>query len=181
MKKVGLLFGAVVAAVSLTTGGVSAGTGSTTTTPEYPPSDDVSLTLSASTVVVSATFTATFTGCELGETVNFVLDGTTVQGACNGAAGSRRLPTATGEAAATVTLTAPATPGTYDVVATGGTSGLTATTSVTVVAASAGGTIPQTGSDSSIPTAQIAGGLVIVGAGLAGVAGFRRRKTAAAA
>lgn len=172
MKKLGLLFGALVAAISFAgASNVSA----------YPPGTEATLTFSASTVAPGASFTATFTGCQLGETVNVVLDGTTVSGACNGAAGSRRLPSATGQAVAIVTLTAPTTPGTYEVVATGTTSGASASATITVAAATGGGTIPATGSDSSIPATQIAGGLVIVGAGLAGVAGVRRRKTMHAA
>lgn len=173
MKKLGLLFGAIVAAMSIGAGASNVSA--------YPPGTESTLILSASTVAPGASFTATFTQCQLGETVNFVLDGTTVQAQCNGAAGSRRLPSATGAPVATATLTAPTTPGTYDIVATGLTSGAAATATITVAAAAGGGTIPETGSDSSIPAAQIAGGLVVVGAGLAGVAGVRRRKTAHAA
>ncbi len=173
MKRIGLILGAVVAAVSMAAGASSVSA--------YPPGTEATVTVSDSTLAPGASFTATFTGCQLGETVNFTLDGTTVQAACNGAAGARRLPSATGAATATATLTAPTAPGTYELVAVGLTSGADASTTIVVAAAAGGGQIPETGSDSSIPAAQIAGGLVVVGAGLAGVAGIRRRKATAAA
>ena len=170
MKKLGLIFAAAVAAVSL---------GSLTAS-AYPPGGPV-LVLTPSTATPGASIAASFTGCSSGETVSFTLNGVTITAQCNGPAGATRRPTATAGPVATATLTAPTVVGTYPVVATGGTSGVSATATLTVVAATpgGGGDLPATGSDSA-PTAQIAAGLVAVGAGLAIVGGLRRRKRAVA-
>lgn len=145
----------------------------------YPPRSTA--LLAPSTVAPGASFQATFGGCSLGETVNFVFNGTTTPGRCNGPAGESRLPNVAGLPSATVTLVAPTTPGTYTIVATGATSGATASATVTVLGATPGGGgatpgggLPATGSDSA-PTVQIAAGLIAVGAGLTAVA-VRRRK-----
>lgn len=170
MKKLGLVLGAVLAALS-----ISASASAGIDDDDYPPAGGI-LILDPSTVSAGGTVTATFTGCSVGETVNFTFN-PTVSATC--------VATATGTAA-TTTFTAPATAGEYPVVAVGLTSGAGATGILTVVVAGApapgapaapGGGLPATGSDSA-PTMQIAGGLVAVGAGLALVGGLRRRKLA---
>jgi LPXTG-motif cell wall-anchored protein len=138
----------------------------------YPPRNQA--LLAPGTVAPGASFQATFVGCALGETVNFVFNGTTTPVACNGPAGSSRLPNLAGIPSAAVTLVAPTTPGAYTMVATGATSGATASATVTVLGAAPSGGLPATGSDSA-PTARIGAGLIAVGAGLTVVA-VRRRK-----
>lgn len=192
MKKLGLLFSAAVAAIALGAAPASAG--------GYPPGEDANLLIAPSTVVGGATFAVSLVGCSIGETVNFSVEGSTASAPCNGPAGAT-------DAVANAELTAPTAPGTYSVVATGATSGITDTATLTVVAGggddgddvgddddgtggdgtggggtggTGGGQLPATGSD-SMPVAQIAGGLVAAGAGLAAVAGLRRRKGNAAA
>jgi hypothetical protein len=127
------------------------------------------------TVGPGATFSATFFGCDENETVNFDVAGTTVSAPCNlvGCLTPCR-PGDVGEPAAGSTLTAPAAPGTYNVMAAGLTSGATASATLSVVA----GGMPATGSDGA-PIAQVAAGLVAVGTGIVVVAGVRRRKAAA--
>ena len=102
-----------------------------------------------------------------------------LEGACNGPAGALFVSAATGPSAS-VEVTAPTEPGTYDVSATGILSGASAAGTLTVAApATPGGGLPSTGSD-AIPVVQIGAGLVAVGTGLAVVAGMRRRKITAA-
>jgi hypothetical protein len=132
-----------------------------------------------STISPGGTFTATFFGCSLGETVEFSLAGVTVQAACNGPAGARFFSATTGPSAS-ATLTAPTAPGTYTVTATGLTSGATASATLTVAAAAApGGGLPTTGFDSQ-PIVQIGVGLLAVGADLAFIANKRRHRTTTA-
>jgi alkaline phosphatase len=135
----------------------------------YPPGGPT-LTLSATTVAPGGTFAVTFNGCLDGEIVSVsIAGGDSGSATCSGAE-------------ATVTLTAPTAPGTYTVTGTSSESGLTATATLTVVAAApapaAPGQLPTTGSGSSVPIAQIAAGVLIAGAGLAGVAMYRRRPAA---
>lgn len=142
--------------------------------PSYPPA--AGSLIAPGTVAPGASFQATFQGCPGGESVDFVLNGTTTSAVCNvpaGLAGFRR-PSAAVLPSATATLVAPTTPGTYTISATGTTSGLSATATITVVAATPGGLLPTTGSDSA-PIVQIAAGLFAVGAGLT-VVGIRRRR-----
>jgi LPXTG-motif cell wall-anchored protein len=142
----------------------------------YPPRSQA--LLAPGTVAPGASFQATFVDCALGETVNFVLNGTTTPTACNGSAGQSRLPTVAGLPSAAVTLVAPTAPGDYTIVATGATSGTTASATITVLGATPSATpsggLPQTGSDSG-RTVQIGAGLIAVGAGLSAVAIRRRR------
>jgi hypothetical protein len=139
--------------------------------PSYPPA--AGFLIAPGTVAPGASFQATFQGCAGGESVDFVLNGTTTSTACNVLAGFRR-PSAAVLPSATATLVAPTTPGTYTISATGTTSGLSATATITVVAATPGGLLSTTGSDSA-PIVQIAAGLFAVGAGLT-VVGIRRRR-----
>lgn len=159
MKKLAAFAGATL--LSLGGGGVALAE-------PYPP-EGASLALVPSTVVSSATFTATFTGCDDGETVTFSLVSDADTATCAGGLAS-------------VTLTAPAAVGEYPVTATGATSGATATAALTVVAAAddddgddgaGAGQLPATGSDNGA-TMQIAGGALIAGLALAGVA-YKRR------
>jgi alkaline phosphatase len=154
--------------------------GVSATTSAYPIGP--TLALSATTVAPGAPFSATFDGCILGETVSVSIEGGDSDSAtCAGPAGSSRWISQEPGGTATVTLTAPTVPGTYTVTGTTSESGLSATATLTVAAAApapgapAPGQLPTTGSDSSVPIAQIAAGVLIAGVGLAGVAMYRRR------
>lgn len=155
----------------------------------YPPGSDP-LILSATTVVAGQPFTVTLTDCALGETVEFTVSGSSDSETCGGAGGGdTRFLQAPGTGTATGTLTAPSTPGEYTVSATGLTSGRSATATITVVAAGAGtgdddgagaGGLPATGSDTTATTLWVAGGALLAGLGLTGVAMYRRRRPVAA-
>jgi LPXTG-motif cell wall-anchored protein len=158
--------------IGLLTFGVGAAAGA------YPPGA-ASLTLSPSTVSPGGSFGATFTGCTLGEVVSVSVSGDSDSATCTGTGGGAAR--AIGQPAtgtATVTLTAPTAPGTYVVTATAAESGITATAILTVAAPTPSGELPTTGSDSSVPIAQIAAGVLMAGLGLAGVAIYRRRSAA---
>jgi LPXTG-motif cell wall-anchored protein len=148
--------------------GLILGTGAVAGADPYPV-DDESLVLSSSTVAPGGTFSVTLNGCTDGEEVVFTVSGDSDTATCVGGS-------------ATGTLTAPTAPGTYTVTATSPTASATAT--LTVVAADDddddgddGDELPATGSDSA-PIAQLAGGALLAGIGLVGVAWYRRRATA---
>ena len=130
----------------------------------YPP-PAVSLVLTPSTVAPGGTFTATFNGCTAGQVVTFTLTSDSESATC--------------AASAVVTLTAPRAAGTYTVTATSPTASATATLTVRAPAPAPSGALPSTGSDSA-PIAQIAGGVLLAGIGLASVAFYRRRSSTAA-
>ena len=132
----------------------------------YPPSAAV-LELSDSTVSPGEEFDATLRGCTPGETVQFSVEGSSTTATCDD----------NGEA--TGTLTAPMTPGTYEVSGVGVDSGVSASSTITVVGADDGedGVLPATGSSTSGPL-QVGGVLLVAGLGMLGVAKLRRRATA---
>lgn len=164
MRKIAVL---VMAGVALILGtGAAAGAQD----PPYPPDDDA-LVLSPGTVAPGGTFSVTLTGCTDGEEVVFTVSGDSDTATCVGGS-------------ATGTLTAPTAPGTYTVTATSPTASASAT--LTVAAddddddgddGDDGDELPATGSDSA-PIAQLAGGALLAGIGLVGVAWYRRRATA---
>ena len=142
--------------------------------PDYPPA--AGLLLTPGKIQPGATFEATFEGCPGGETVDFVLNGTTTSAPCNvpaGPAGFRR-PSVAELPSATATLRAPTTPGTYTFSATGATTGLSATATIAVATATPDGLLPTTGSDSA-PIVQVGAGLFATAACLT-VVGIRRRR-----
>jgi hypothetical protein len=126
---------------------------------QYPPGLGT-LVLSPTTVTTGGTFTATLTGCTTGDVIGFSLvsDGDT----------------ATCASVASVTLTAPATPGTYTVFASVADESVTAT--LTVVGIDEDENLPDAGSD-SLPIVRIGTGLLLAGLGLVGVAWYRRRSS----
>lgn len=143
-----------------------AGAGTVSAAEDCYPLCEAALTVSTPAPAPGAKFTATFTGADPGETVKFEFNG-----------GSATA-TANAEGVAIVELVAPSLGGTFPIKATGQTSGRSATASITVTVPPTttvpGGDLPGTGTDSG-QTILMAGGLVVVGAGLAGVAGLRRR------
>jgi hypothetical protein len=150
----------------------------------YPPGAPT-LTLSPSTVAPGGTFGATLTGCSLGDVVTVSLVSDSASATCSGGGGgsARGIMQEPG-GTASVTLTAPTDPGTYTVTATAPGVSATATLTVAVPAAPAPapaappGALPVTGSDSGVPIAQIAAGVLLAGAGLVAVATYRRRRSA---
>jgi alkaline phosphatase len=145
----------------------------------YPPGAAV-LTLSPSTVAPGESFSATLTGCALGEVLEVSLVSDSDTATCSGPAGAHRGIMQQAGGSASVTLTAPTEPGTYTVTATTPTVSATATLTVASSApAPAPGTpLPVTGSDPA-PVVQWAVGLVLAGLGLAGVAYHRHRSAPA--
>ena len=140
---------------------------------------------SAPTTVAGSTFTVAVNPCDVGSIWTFTFQGTTVSATCTAANHGAFLlgiiAPATGTASAT--FTAPTAPGTYSGTATSGTTTLTFSIVVQQAAppAEPGGGIPATGSDSTTPTVTIAVVLLVVGAGMFGVAHLRRRSASAAA
>lgn len=150
-------------------------------------------------------FLMTLDGCQVGETVSFVLtfEGTTIDTAtatCLPAPSGTPLGSiigllaqapATGSASAELTLGTE--PGTYIATATGQTSGVTSSLTFVIEGTAGGGTdnggttggattdgttaLPATGSDGIATTTGIAIGLLVVGLGLFAVAQIRRRQT----
>jgi LPXTG-motif cell wall-anchored protein len=164
MKKLGLLLAGLVAAISL--GMTAVGPASAAA---YPPSSLFSVVVTPNPAPPGGTVVVTFSGCTVGESVQFTLASVSVTAACTAPSGSATAATAS------ASLTVPTAPGTYTVTATGLTSGATATGTLTVAAAApSSGGLPATGSDSS-STLQIATLAVVVGTGLL-LVGFQRRR-----
>ena len=126
----------------------------------YPP-DGIDVSVTDPTPPPGGSFTVTVEGCTEGDTVTFTFNGETQTDVVSGGVAS-------------VTFTAPTTPGTYTGTATCG--GVAGDFSVTVQAP-AGGGLPATGADGIGATTTIAIGLLIVGLGLFAVATVRRRQT----
>lgn len=131
---------------------------------------DCWLSLSPSTVVVGAPFTARLTGAALGASVPFVLDGVEAR-----AVADEPSPTG-GGAVATVTLTAPDRPGTYEVTGECGNPTAVATLVVEAAGDFPQGELPATGS-ASMPLALAA--LAVTTAGGALLWGLRRHGSGA--
>lgn len=113
------------------------------------------------------TVTVGISGCEPSASVAVVFNGATSS------------VTADSSGAATTTVTAPSTAGTYPGTATCG--DVVASFSVVVAAAvTPPGGLPATGSNGISTTSGLAIGLLVVGLGLFGVAQMRRRQTSAA-
>jgi LPXTG-motif cell wall-anchored protein len=127
--------------------------------PQYPPSG-LEVTVTDPTPSPGGTFSVTATGCAEGDTVTFSFNGETQTAVVSGGS-------------ATVSFTAPTTPGSYTgTVTCSGVAG-----DFGIVVPSSGGTLPATGSDGIAGTTVIAIGLLGVGLGLFAVATFRRRQT----
>lgn len=125
----------------------------------YPPGTAV-LDLSDQIVPPGTDFVASVSGCIPGETVTFIFIGSDDVTVICGADG-----------VATTTLTAPQTPGTYDVIAVLGTTGITLIDTITVAVQT---TIPRTGSDGLSTSIPIGIGFVLFGAAFLAVARVRR-------
>jgi len=121
---------------------------------QYNPGDP-GASVSDSTVSSGDTVTVTADGCEVGSTVTFFLDGNSL---------GSGVADADGTAAADVVITG--SPGTYTI----SNSCNDLTIEVTIAGAATAGALPRTGSDSSLPLAQVAivliaaGGLLIIAA-----------------
>ena len=125
---------------------------------------------------------ATVTGCQPGETVEFTLVDSTDSDTCVEVNGAGLVQTVLSDGTAEGDLEAPAAPGTYQGTAELLTSEATLPFQVEVQAGvtpppapTTPGTLPTTGSESD-QVVPLAIGLLAAGAGLLGVASFRRRK-----
>lgn len=131
----------------------------------YPPGS-ATVSSSSSSPIPGGAITLTAAGFCAGAVVSFSIGGTAIGTATAGTTGS-----------ASISATAPTTAGSYTVVAstTNAACPLSASLALTVRAVAAPGDgLPTTGSDSS--SGLMMGGLaVVLGAGLLGVAAFRRR------
>lgn len=114
------------------------------------------LTLFPDTVDVSGSFEAEFDGCAPGDLVEFNIEDVDAGTATCDASGT-----------ALASLTAPSSPGTYEVLA-GSTESNGATANLLVQ-------MPSTGPESATTIALIGGAVLAVGVGLAGAARLRRR------
>jgi hypothetical protein len=131
----------------------------------YPPNAPT-VSVSTSTPAPGGEFTVTAEGCNEGDVVTFEFEGETKTAVVVGGIAS-------------VTFTAPETPGFYTGTVTCG--GVASDFGITVVSPTApGGGLPSTGSDGIGATTTIAIGLLAVGLGLFGVATVRRRRTVGA-
>lgn len=128
-------------------------------TQAYPPGSGI-VTASPSSPASGASFTATATNCQPGETVNFAFQGQAKSATCSASK------------TAAASLTAPTTAGTFTGTASYATSG--GTLSFTVNVAATGG-LPATGSSGSNSTMMIAAVLVASGIGMFLVAQRRRK------
>ncbi|MFK7917840.1 MAG: LPXTG cell wall anchor domain-containing protein [Ilumatobacter sp.] len=174
MKKLALAFTAA-AAVVLGSAGVA---------DAYPPGGS-SVVVEDDTISVGDPVTVTAT-CTLGESVTFTLQDQSATTTCEADAtggGSAVAGSATG------TVNAPTTAGTFTGTITGSISGALGTFTVTVdgVAPTTAapttpvGGLPATGSDGTQTMTMVAGGILVAGLGMFGVATARRRQDAAAA
>ena len=152
----------------------------------YPPNGKT-VTVQDSTVPPGGPVSVT-TNCTVGETVTFVLEGSSDTETCTPSTDGGNNFTAAVAGTATGTVNAPTTPGTYIGTVTGSISGALGTFTVVVEGATATtaaptstGSLPATGSDGTSTMTLIAGGLLIVGLGMFGVATARRRQDTAAA
>jgi hypothetical protein len=177
MKKFAL--GLVIAAVAVFGSGVAAQAST------YPPSGTVE---APPQVVPGGSIEAKITGCAPPEVITFVLQDDEKTAICVEAAakksGFAALTVATGTGTASVTFTAPSTPGTYVITATGS-AGFQGSTTTTVAAASAtpaipAGGLPATGTDGISTITMMAIGFFAVGGGLLVVSQMRRRQIVAA-
>lgn len=163
MRKLVVTLGVVAALMLVFGGSASAGT--------YP--GDATLTCTPSTVAIGDNLSCTATGYEPGATVTFEIGsgvlGSAVADANGVASITAPVPTGTPTGAVTVTSTGTG--------AGGGTTALVLNTNVTVHAAALqpveASQLPATGSDSSLPIAQIA--VVLIAAGGLAVLVARRR------
>lgn len=177
MKKFALALTAAAAVILGSAGVVDA----------YPPGGQ-QVVVSDTTIEPGETFTVTVE-CVPDETVTFIFGDIVLTQICRLVinAGNNLSDVANGTASAT--FTAPTEPGSYTGTATGSISGLLGSFSVVVEAETAGtpgtpatpaGSLPATGSDGIGSTTMMAGGLLVVGLGMFGVASVRRRQTVAA-
>lgn len=175
MKKLALALTAA-AAVVLGSAGVADASA-------YPPGGQ-NVTVLDNTVGLGEPVTVT-AACTLGETVTFTLVDQTATATCEVApvAGAS---VAAGQA--TGTVNAPTTAGTVTGSVTGSISGALGSFTVTVSAATTPttpttptGGLPATGSDGTQTMTMVAGGILLAGLGMFGVATVRRRQDTAAA
>ncbi len=130
----------------------------------YPPGSPT-LESSSGTPAPNASVDITISGFCPTTTVEIDIDGTVVGSGTTDASGN-----------ATVTITAPGTPGTYTVTATAG--GECSDVESLAIVVTAGGGLPSTGSNSTMPGLQIGIIAVLLGGTLVGLASMRRRTAA---
>lgn len=180
MKKFALALTAV-AAVVLGSAGVA---------DAYPPGGTGVTVANEGPVAPGGAVTVTV-NCTSGETVTFMLVSSSDTAPCAASGSASNNAVAALPGTATGTVSAPTTPGTYVGTITGSISGALGTFTVTVDGATddggdgdtaaSTGVLPVTGSDGTATMTMIAGGLLVVGLGMFGVATIRRRQYAAAA
>lgn len=151
---------------------------------DYPVGDAV-LLVSDDTLAPGEEFAVTLQGCTPDETVDFAVEGSSDSGTCvltttAGFAAGQHLGRIAEIGAANGTLTAPTTPGTYEVTGVGQESGASDSATITVGAVDGDDDfeLPATGS-STTPLLQIGGVLLIAGLGILAVAKLRRRTASA--
>lgn len=126
----------------------------------YPPGGpDLS---SSGTPAINSSVTLSVSGFCPDTAVNFYLEGTAIGSVTADASGN-----------ASLTITAPATPGTYEVTADADDGSCVASASLSLVVTPSG--LPSTGSNSTMPGLQIALIAVLLGGALVAVAAYRRR------
>lgn len=140
----------------------------------YPP-DTPTVESSSSTPTPGSSITLTASGFCPGSTVTFEISGVGVVGT----------DVADGGGTASITIAAPATPGTYTITATstGPSSDVLAdpcsdVAELEITVQSAGPVLPGTGSNTTMPGLQIALVSVLMGGALVGLAAVRRRRLA---
>lgn len=135
-------------------------------TSDYPP-DPPSVTVDNPTVPPGGTVVLGVSGCEPGADVTVTIDG------------SSTTATAGPDGSASISVTAPNTPGAYPTTIACG--GATTTVNVTVLASGGGPTdgLPATGSDNTNTTLMLGLGALVIGGGLLGVSQLRRRQSLA--
>jgi hypothetical protein len=126
----------------------------------YPPgSPDLS---SSGTPAINSSVTLSVTGFCPDTAVDFFLEGTAIGSVTADASGN-----------ASITITAPGTPGTYNVTADADDGTCVASASLALTVTPSG--LPSTGSNSTMPGLQIALMALLLGGALVGVAALRRR------
>jgi threonine dehydrogenase-like Zn-dependent dehydrogenase len=175
------------------------GLGAVALAQEYPP--DFVLSADPSTVEPEGTVEAKVTGCTVGNTIEFDLEGSTDTDRCAGAGGGVGMAMAfvhaTAQSAATGSVVAPPEPGVYVLTGTDLDDGRTASVEITVVAPDSADTgdadstdlaettasadeLSSTGSSSARTAVWIAAVVLATGGALLVVARLRRRGQAAA-
>lgn len=143
--------------------GFSAGAAATS---DYPP-DPPSVTVDNPSLLPGGTIVLGVSGCEPGADITVTIDG------------SSTIATADPDGLASISVTAPSTPGAYPMTIACG--GATTTVNVTVLASGppTTGGLPTTGSDSTNTTLTLGLGALVIGGGLLGVSQLRRRQSLA--